>query len=146
MCVQYKVCKIDKLSPDIVIPKYATNYASGMDIVSPEKVVLLPHVVTKLKTGFKAMCPPHHEFQIRSRSGLASNGIFVINSPGTIDADYRGEICILLMNTNDTPFVVEAGMRIAQMVLCPISECIWEEGSLDDTERGEGGFGHTGLF
>jgi dUTP pyrophosphatase len=139
-------CKITKTHSDAILPVYATEGSSGMDIVAINKTVLLPHEVTKVNTGISISCPKQFEFQIRSRSGLASQGIFVINSPGTIDSDYRGEVCILLMNTNPEPFIVEKGMRIAQMILCPVIKCSWQEDSLDETERGTGGFGSTGLY
>ena len=131
------------------IPKYATSGSSGFDIEAKlaESVTISRGEIVKIPTGLKFAVPQAHEVQIRSRSGLTLNhGIVVANSPGTIDSDYRGEVCVLLTNLKDVPFVVEDGMRIAQGVLCPVSKAgfILAE-SLSETQRNAGGFGSTGV-
>ena len=138
------VCKIVP-SSSTYIPSYQTEGSSGMDLVSTESVMLYPYTPTLVDVGFKASCPTGFEFQIRSRSGLASRGVFVLNSPGTVDSDYRGDYKVILFNTNMEFFRIEKGDRVAQMVLCPVYKCNWKVvDQLDDTRRGEGGFGHTG--
>jgi len=111
-----------------------------------EPVAILPGQTLLIPTGFSIAVPPGHEAQIRPRSGLAlKHGIGVLNSPGTIDADYRGEVKILLTNFGQEEFVVRRGDRIAQMVIARHERAAWEErASLDETDRGSGGFGHTG--
>ena len=131
------------------LPERQTPYAAGYDVSSIEEVSIPPGVTIMVKTGLRFQLPDNLEMQIRPRSGLAiKNGIQIANSPGTLDADYRGELKILLYNASPNPFTVEKGMRIAQVVYNeyivvdhPIVEKIEE---LEDTERGEGGFGHTG--
>lgn len=131
------------------LPSYSTPLSAGMDIranlqtpvtIAPGKRALIP-------TGLYIALPEGYEAQIRPRSGLAlKHGITVLNSPGTIDADYRGEIGIILINLSDKPFVIEDGERIGQMVVAQYSRVEWHEtNSLDETERGSGGFGHTGV-
>ncbi|HOC59892.1 MAG: dUTP diphosphatase [Syntrophaceae bacterium] len=132
---------------DIPLPKYMTSQAAGMDLVaavlSPE--VILPGKRSKIPTGIAIALPEGYEAQIRPRSGLAMHqGITLLNSPGTIDADYRGEIALIVINHGDSPFVVQRGMRLAQMVITRICRTNWIELSvLDETDRGDGGFGHT---
>jgi len=132
---------------DIPLPKYMTSQAAGMDLVaavlSPE--VILPGKRSKIPTGIAIALPEGYEAQIRPRSGLAMHqGITLLNSPGTIDADYRGEIALIVINQGDSPFVVQRGMRLAQMVITRICRTNWIELSvLDETDRGDGGFGHT---
>ena len=130
------------------LPKYETPQSAGMDLRAylPEPIVLRPMQRMLVPTGLFMELQPGYEAQIRPRSGLAlKNGITVLNSPGTIDADYRGEIKVLLINLSDTPFTINSGERIAQMVIAQhASVTVTEVEELTDTERGEGGFGHTG--
>jgi len=130
------------------LPAYATNDSAGMDLLAandgPQS--LSPGERGMVSTGIAIALPPGCEAQIRPRSGLAlKHGITVLNSPGTIDADYRGEIAVILINHGTETFIVERGMRIAQMVIAPVSQAAWEEVSdLRQSDRGEGGFGSTG--
>ncbi|MBP3254506.1 MAG: dUTP diphosphatase [Bacteroidales bacterium] len=130
------------------LPKYETPQSAGMDLRAylTEPIVLQPMQRMLVPTGLFMELQPGYEAQIRPRSGLAlKNGITVLNSPGTIDADYRGEIKVLLINLSDTPFTINSGERIAQMVIAQhASVTVSEVEELTDTERGEGGFGHTG--
>lgn len=130
------------------LPQYATPLSAGMDLRAnlDAPVALQPGERKLIATGIFIALPEGYEAQIRPRSGLAlKHGITVLNSPGTIDADYRGEINIILANLSDTPFVIEDGERIAQMVVAQHSRVEWAETqTLDTTERGAGGFGHTG--
>lgn len=130
------------------LPQYATADAAGMDIRAnlDEPIVLKPLARCLVPTGLYIALPPGTEAQIRPRSGLAlKKGITVLNSPGTIDADYRGEIGIILVNLSSEDFVIEDGERIAQMVIARYEQVNWKLTSqLDDTERGAGGFGHSG--
>ena len=131
------------------LPAYATEAAAGMDLRAnlPEPVVLKPLERRLIPTGLFIELPVGYEAQIRPRSGLAiKKGITVLNSPGTIDADYRGEVCVILVNLSAEEFVVEDGERICQMVIARHEQAEWVEvGELDATERGAGGFGHTGV-
>lgn len=131
------------------LPAYATELSAGMDIRAnlTESVTLQPMQRCLIPTGLYMALPKGFEAQIRPRSGLAiKKGITVLNSPGTIDADYRGEICVILVNLSAEAFVVEDGERIAQMVIARHEQIDWSEVSvLDETERGAGGFGHTGV-
>lgn len=130
-------------------PAYATVNSAGMDLKANiyEPVTLAPLARTLVPTGLYIALPEGTEAQIRPRSGLAAkHGITVLNTPGTIDADYRGEIKVILVNLSDTPFVINPGERIAQMVVARYAKVEWVESeSLDSTERGEGGFGSTGI-
>ena len=129
-------------------PEYATAMSAGMDIKADiqEPVTLGPLVRKMIPTGLYIALPEGYEAQIRPRSGLAAkHGITVLNSPGTVDADYRGEIKVILVNLSDTPFTVNPGERIAQMVIARHERVVWDEvEELDETERGTGGFGSTG--
>lgn len=129
-------------------PSYATEQSAGMDLRAnlEESVTLNPLERKLIPTGLYISLPVGFEAQVRPRSGLAlKKGITVLNTPGTIDADYRGEICVILVNLSNEPFVVENGERIAQMVVAKHERVEWEEVEvLDETERGAGGFGHTG--
>ena len=131
------------------LPKYETEQSAGMDIRANlnEPIVLKPLQRCLVPTGLYIALPKGFEAQIRPRSGLAiKKGIGVLNSPGPIDADYRGEICIILVNLSSEDFVVEDGERVAQMVIARHEQVEWSEVSvLDETERGAGGFGHTGV-
>ena len=130
------------------LPAYATSLSAGMDLRAnlDEPIVLKPLQRCLVPTGLYIALPEGYEAQVRPRSGLAlKKGIGVLNAPGTIDADYRGEICVILVNLSSEDFVVEDGERIAQMVVARHEQVRWREVEvLDDTERGAGGFGHTG--
>ena len=140
---------IKRLSKNIELPKYETNGSSGMDLSAniEKQIKIEPGKTSIIPTGISVSIPKNFEIQIRSRSGLAAKSqISVLNSPGTIDADYRGELKVILINLCNKTFVVEIGTRIAQMVLCPIVKAKFKEvDNLDDTDRGVGGFGSTGL-
>lgn len=131
-----------------LIPAYATEFASGCDARASlaERLTLLPGESAIVPTGIKVEIPHGYEIQVRPRSGLAAkHQISVLNTPGTIDADYRGEICIILINFGKTPFVIEPKMRIAQLVLAPVVQAEFvRQDLLAGTGRGEGRFGHTG--
>lgn len=130
------------------LPAYATPLSAGMDLRAnlDAPVVLRPLERRLVPTGLYIALPPGYEAQVRPRSGLAlKKGISLLNSPGTIDADYRGEVGVILVNLSDEDFVIADGDRIAQMVVARHETVVWSEtDSLDDTERGAGGFGHTG--
>lgn len=130
------------------LPQYATEQSAGMDLRAnlDTPIVLKPLQRCLVPTGIFMALPKGYEAQVRPRSGLAiKKGVGVLNSPGTIDADYRGEVCVILVNLSSEEFVVEDGERIAQMVIARHEQADWQEVDvLDDTERGSGGFGHTG--
>ena len=130
------------------LPAYATEQSAGVDLRANvnESITMQPLERKLIPTGLFISLPKGYEAQVRPRSGLAiKKGITVLNSPGTIDADYRGEICVILINLSKEPFVIEDGERIAQMVIARHEQAEWEEVQvLDETERGAGGFGHTG--
>lgn len=139
---------IKRLSKNVSLPKYETSGSSGMDLAAyinaninlePGKSVIIP-------TGLSVAIPKNFEIQIRPRSGLAAKKkITVLNTPGTIDADYRGEIKVILINLGDETFIIEKGLRIAQMVFCPVIQVQLEEvNELNNTTRGKDGFGSTG--
>lgn len=132
---------------DLPLPAYATDGAAGMDIVSAEAVSLAPGARHAVATGFAVSIPRGYEIQVRPRSGLAfKHGISVPNTPGTIDSDYRGEIKVLLINHGDSEFAVQRGDRIAQLVIAPVTRASFTEvAELDETARGSGGFGSTGI-
>lgn len=131
------------------LPAYATPQSAGMDLRAniEDSITLRPLERRIVPTGLYIALPEGYEAQVRPRSGLAlKHGITVLNSPGTIDSDYRGEIGVLLINLSDTPFVINAGERIAQMVVARHEQAeLIEVEELDDTERGAGGYGHTGV-
>ncbi|MDE5845144.1 MAG: dUTP diphosphatase [Muribaculaceae bacterium] len=131
------------------LPEYATVDSAGMDVrANLESAVTLKPLERKLiPTGLKVELPSGYEMQIRPRSGLAlKHGITLVNTPGTIDADYRGEIGVILINLSDKDFVINDGERIAQMVVAPYTRVVWVSAeSISETDRGEGGFGHTGV-
>lgn len=128
-------------------PAYATAHAAGMDVVSAEDLILQPGGRHAVATGFAMAIPQGYEVQVRPRSGLAlKHGISLPNTPGTIDADYRGELKIILINLGDAPFPIARGDRIAQLVAAPVQIAIFAEvAELDATVRGDGGFGSTGV-
>jgi dUTP pyrophosphatase len=133
---------------DLPLPKYMTSGASGMDLFSAvvEPVTILPKGFGMIPLGIKIAVPEGFEAQIRPRSGLSAKyGIGLLNSPGTIDSDYRGEVKVILFNFGEKPFIINRGDRIAQMVISPIIKAeLIECDNLDETSRGDGGFGHTG--
>ena len=139
---------IKRLSKNINLPKYETEGSSGMDLAADinSTINIKPGESSIIPTGISVSIPVNYEIQIRPRSGLAAkNQISVLNTPGTIDADYRGEIKVILINLGNKTFKVEKGSRIAQMVLCPIEKAkIREVEDLEKTYRGSGGFGSTG--
>ncbi len=130
------------------LPAYETEQSAGMDIRAnlSEPITLEPMQRCLVPTGLYMSIPKGYEAQVRPRSGLAiKKGITVLNSPGTIDADYRGEVCIILINLSAEAFVIEDGERVAQMVIASHEQAVWKAvETLDETERGAGGFGHTG--
>ncbi len=134
---------------DLALPAYETEHASGMDLRAAvtKTTVLQPGARLAIPTGICIAIPPGYEGQVRPRSGLAfREGISMINTPGTIDADYRGEIKVLLINLGEKPFPIRRGDRIGQLIVAPVARVEWQElHSLDITTRGEGGFGHTGI-
>ncbi len=140
---------IKRLSKNVPLPKYETDGSSGLDLAAniDIKIEIKPGETKIIPTGLFVGIPKNFEIQIRPRSGLAArNQISVLNTPGTIDADYRGELKVILINLSDKIFVVEKGLRIAQMVVCPVVRAkLKEVETLNDTKRGSGGFGSTGV-
>jgi len=139
---------IKKLHDNAILPSYATEHAAGMDLVAciDEPIELRPHARVSVPTGIAIALPPGYEAQVRGRSGLAiKHGIMPANGVGTIDADYRGEVGAILLNTSDEPFMIEPGMRVAQLVIARYVTASWNEvDELNETTRGAGGFGSTG--
>ena len=139
---------IKRLSKEVSLPKYETSGSSGMDLAAniDAKITINPGKTVIIPTGLALSIPKGFEVQIRPRSGLAAKQkITVLNTPGTIDADYRGEIKVILINLGKESFIVERGLRIAQMVVCPVVQAqLKEVDDLSKTERGKGGFGSTG--
>ena len=140
---------IKRLSKEVILPQYETDGSSGLDLAAfiDKNIEIKPRKSEIIPTGLAVAVPKNFEIQIRPRSGLAAkNQISVLNTPGTIDADYRGELKVILINLSDKSFIVEKGLRIAQMVLCPVVKAkLKEVDSLVDTKRGSDGFGSTGL-
>ena len=136
------------LHDSAVVPQYQTEQSAGMDVAAciDEPMIIAPHGRAIIPTGFAIALPPGYEAQIRGRSGMAAKfGIMPANGVGTIDADYRGEVGVILLNTTDEPFTVEPGMRVAQMVIAKYEHAMWSEvEELDTTDRGTGGYGSTG--
>ena len=128
------------------LPAYATAHAAGLDVVAAESLTLAPGARHSVASGFAIAIPAGYEVQVRPRSGLAlKHGITCLNTPGTIDADYRGEVKVILANLGDAPFEIVRGERIAQLVPAPVQRARFEEvAELEDTARGTGGFGSTG--
>lgn len=133
---------------DIPLPRYMTEHAAGMDIFAAviQEEVIRPGERKMIPTGVAIAVPEGYEAQVRPRSGLAiKNGVTLVNTPGTIDADYRGEVGIIMINHGSEPFVIRRGDRIAQLVVHQVCRVVWKpDESLQDTARGSGGFGHTG--
>jgi len=136
----------DKNAKEFPLPSYETPGAAGVDLRASEEALLLPGEWTTISTGIKIEIPAGYEAQIRPRSGIAlKNGVTLLNSPGTIDSDYRGEIKVIMINNGSDPFTVNAGDRIAQLVFAPVIRVTWiENDELSSTKRGEGGFGSSG--
>lgn len=142
--------QIEKLTgnDDVALPAYQSEHAAGMDVCAAvvETVTLKPGQIALIPAGFRMAVPVGYEAQIRPRSGLAvKHGISMPNTPGTIDADYRGEVKVPLINLGQADFEITRGMRVAQMIIKPVPKVVWQVvEELDQTIRGEGGFGHTG--
>jgi dUTP pyrophosphatase len=149
MSISIKVRRLPH-NADLPLPTYETEQSAGMDLRAalPEDapVTLQPGARALVPTGLAIALPPGFEAQVRPRSGLAlKHGITCLNSPGTVDADYRGELAVILVNLGQEPLVIKRGERIAQMVIAPVTQGAWiEVDALDETERGTGGFGSTG--
>jgi len=146
--MQTPIVEFKKLQPDAQVPCYMTALAAGLDIqaLPEDTIILAPGERCLVPTGLAVAIPAGYEMQVRPRSGLAiKNGIALVNSPGTIDADYRGEIGIILINHGQENFSIHRGDRIAQLVIAPVCQAeLVEVTELSETERGAGGFGHTG--
>ncbi|MCX4264636.1 MAG: dUTP diphosphatase [Muribaculaceae bacterium] len=131
------------------LPQYSTEHSAGMDVRAAidMPVTIMPGERKLIPTGLRVQLPDGYELQMRPRSGLAlKRGVTLLNSPGTIDADFRGEIGVIIINHSDEPFIIERGDRIAQMVLARYERICWyATDSLDESERGDGGFGHSGV-
>lgn len=134
---------------DLPLPTYSTSGSAGMDVVAAieQTTVIEPGKIVIIPTGLSVSIPDGYELQVRSRSGLAAkNGVFCLNSPGTVDSDYRGEVGVILANFSGTPFTIRRGDRIAQLVVAKYEKVNWlETTELSETQRGEGGFGSTGI-
>ncbi len=146
MCDTLRIVRCEDAA-DLPLPQYMTKQAAGMDLYANvhEPTPILPGEYKLIPTGIKIALPENYEGQIRPRSGLAlKHGLTMLNSPGTIDADYRGEIKVILINLGKETFIVERGMRIAQMVISKVYQLeLTEVNELDETQRNDGGFGHT---
>ncbi|KJW05683.1 dUTP diphosphatase [Rickettsia argasii] len=144
---QVKIKKLESFSGSL--PEYATEHSAGMDLIAANEqpITIKAGAIQLIPTGIAIALPDSFEAQIRPRSGLAvKHGITVANSPGTVDADYRGEIKVILINLGKEDFIIEKGMRIAQMIIAKYERILWEESnSLIETMRGSGGFGSTGV-
>lgn len=141
--------KVKRVRPEAVLPAYMSENAAGMDLYAcpPEETTVLPGCRAMIPTGIALAIPPGYEGQVRPRSGLALHrGVTLVNAPGTIDADYRGEIGVIIINHGREPFSVSIGDRIAQLIIAPVPRATLESvEELDLTQRNEGGFGHTGV-
>jgi dUTP diphosphatase len=148
LTIPVQITRVGPPAPDIPLPSYATEGSAGVDLRAaiPEELLLKPGERWLVPTGIAIALPMGYEAQVRPRSGLAAeHGIGILNAPGTIDSDYRGEIKVILMNYSQESFLIRRGERIAQLVVAPYVRMGWTETeSLDETSRGSGGFGHTG--
>lgn len=137
--------KVQKIHEDAVIPEYAHATDAGADIYAIEDMVVKPHTTVLVRTGLKVAIPTGYEIQIRPRSGMSlKTAMRVANTPGTIDAGYRGEVCVIMENTGNLTYNISKGDKVAQMVIMPVPMINWiETNELDNTDRGEGGFGST---
>lgn len=150
MLYKSKKIYVEKIHPDATLPTYAYPSDSGFDLCSVEKIIVPPNSRVAVPTGLKFQFDENHELQIRPKSGLALNmGLTVLNSPGTVDHGYTGEVKVIVFNTNNQHVIIEKGMKIGQAVLCPVINgkyVIFEEvESLNDKDRGDNGFGSTGI-
>lgn len=140
--------KVLKLHQDVELPKYMTEGSAGMDVFAflEKDIILRPMERVLVPTGIKIEIPRGYEVQVRPRSGLAiKHGITLLNTPGTIDSDFRGEVKIIMVNLSNEDFIIKNNERIAQFILAKVEKCLWEESQeLETSERGQGGFGHTG--
>jgi len=140
--------QIKKLRANAIVPRYMSELAAGLDLAAaiPETLTIPPHTWQTIGTGLAFALPPGYEGQVRPRSGLARNfGVTLVNAPGTLDADYTGELMIMLINHGDKPVIIEPGHRIAQLVIAPVLQAeLVEVDELAPTDRGSGGFGSTG--
>jgi dUTP pyrophosphatase len=140
--------QIKKLRPDAIVPRYMTTHAAGLDLCAAidGEIEVAPHMRVSIGTGLAFALPDGYEGQIRPRSGLArDHGITLVNAPGTLDSDYRGELSVLVINHGSSTIRIENGQRIAQLVIAPVVQAeLVEVDALPDTERGAGGFGSTG--
>jgi len=146
------VLRVHRMRADAVIPRYKTSGAAGMDLAASldAPIRIAPGGTARVPTGLQIALPPGHEGQVRPRSGLAArHGVTVLNAPGTIDEDYRGEVQVLLVNHGTESFAIQSGDRIAQLIVAPVIQVnvdvVDEETALGGTERGQGGFGSTGI-
>lgn len=143
-----RIQRLTRNQPELPLPAYATSGSSGMDLAADvtDDLVIPPGGRAMVPTGLAFAIPTDFEVQVRPRSGLAAKaGVTVLNAPGTIDADYRGEVRVILVNLGDAPFTIRRGDRIAQAVVAPVTRVtVVEADALDDTSRGAGGFGSTG--
>lgn len=145
MNFQLKI-KVEKTDENVVIPKYAHKGDSGFDLAANESVTLVPGETKLIATGLKFSIPEGYEIQIRPRSGMSAKTAFrVVNSPGTIDSNFVGEVKIIAQNTGHRPIFIEKGDRVAQGVLCPVYEAVFVEETLNNTNRGSNGFGSSGI-
>lgn len=146
--VRVEIIRVNETSADIPLPEYATSHSAGMDLCAAVdgEIILKAGETALIPTGFAISLPEGYEAQVRPRSGLAiKHQVGILNSPGTIDADYRGEVKVILTNFGKNDFIIKRGERIAQLVIARYERVVWEErDSLDATQRGAGGFGHTG--
>jgi dUTP diphosphatase len=149
MVVEVKIMRLPH-GADLPLPSYQSEHAAGLDlsaaVPADGPLTLAPGARALIPTGIAIALPPSHEAQVRPRSGLAArHGLTVLNAPGTIDADYRGEVQVLLINLGDEAVTIARGMRIAQLVIAPVTRAALQENqTLDETQRGKGGFGSTG--
>ncbi len=147
--MKIKIKRTSALFNDIELPKYATPGSAGMDVYAAleEDEYLMPGKTALIPTGIAIAVPEGYECQVRSRSGLAAkHGLFALNSPGTIDSDYRGEVKIIISNFGESRYIIKRGDRIAQLVINKVEKAEWvETDKLPDTDRGDGGFGSTGV-
>ena len=139
--------RFKRVHPDAVLPSYAHPSDAGMDVRSVEDLTLAPGKRALVHTGLVLLLPPQYEAQVRPRSGLAlKNGVTVLNSPGTIDSGYRGEVGVILINLGDVDFTVRKGDKVAQLVIAPVTQPdVVEVSEIDETDRGSSGFGSTGV-
>jgi dUTP diphosphatase len=146
--IEIKIKRLDKKFTDIPLPSYSTKGSAGMDIRAAveDEVILEKGKINLIPTNLSVEIPGGYEIQVRPRSGLAlKHGIGILNSPGTVDSDYRGEIKIIMMNFSDEDFIVKRGERIAQLIISKVYAAkLIETDDLNNSHRGEGGFGHTG--